>query len=118
MNHNISIAEEEFLIDEIIDKRNDGNTEYYYVRRKAALGDIYAWEPKEKLTCAHNIIEKFENEFKKKKKSKKKLYKKSYPQPEKRKKRIREKVFPCLACVKDSPWDPNRSLRGSLCNFS
>lgn len=111
---------EEFVVEQIIDKRIDGHTAYYFVKRKADLGDIYTWEPVTQLDCA-DLISKFEDEYKKKRISQKKvkLSKSDKSQPnQKKKKRTRAKIFPCFSCATDSPFDPNRSFRGSVCDFS
>ncbi len=108
---------EEFPVEQIMDRRADGETVYYYVRKRTPLGDLYEWEPRERLSCQESLITDFEEEYKKNRKQKKKQYKENLPK-EKVKKSTKAKLFPCLACATDSPWDPNRSFRGSLCDFS
>ncbi|KAK7602736.1 hypothetical protein V9T40_006710 [Parthenolecanium corni] len=61
---------EKFVVEQIIDKRVDGETVYYFVKRKAALGDIYEWELENQLDCL-DLIRKFEQEFEKKRKVRK-----------------------------------------------
>lgn len=46
-------------MEQIIDKRIDGQTVCYFVKRKAALGDIRAWESENQLDCP-DLIRKFE----------------------------------------------------------
>lgn len=109
---------EKFVVEQIIDKRVDGETVYYFVKRKAALGDIYEWELENQLDCL-DLIRKFEQEFEKKRKVRKMDRRNVEKEPgQKSKKRTRGKIFPCFSCATDSPFDRNRSLRGSVCDFS
>lgn len=115
---NISTDKSTLNVHDILDRRKDGTTAYYYIKRETVLGDVYTWEPKDKLSLSKDLIDKVDKEFNKKQKQKKKRELKKNTPVTNRKVRLREKLLPCCDCATDSPWDPNRSFRGSLCDFN
>lgn len=108
-----------FVVYQILDKRIDGCTVYYFVKRKSPLGDIiYVWESEKKLNCP-DLIRKFEEEYKKKQKLQEKVCKNNNISLHlKHKKQTRVKLFPRFYNAINSSLDPNRSVRGSVCDFS
>lgn len=105
-------------IKEILDKRTDGVTTYYFVKRVTGTGDLRIWEPEDKLDCSVRLINEFAERFAKKKHKRKRKtsYYKGIETSES-KKNVSRKLFPCLTCTTDSPLDLNRSKRGSVCDF-
>lgn len=101
----------------ILDRRNDGASVYYYVKRKTSNDDIYIWELENKLSCSKAKIKKFNLAFQQKQKLKQKIRAEERTSDfGKKKKKFKDRLLPC-ACIKDSPIDLNRSFRGSICDF-
>lgn len=106
------------MVYQILDKRIDGFTVYYFVKRKSSLGNIYVWESEEKLVCP-DLIREFEEEYKKKQKLQKIVCKNhNLGLNRKHKKHTRTKIFQFFSNTTNSSLDLNRSVRGSVCDFS